>query len=151
MVNLLTTGEAPTAELVESRIRALRQIYAMNFLFDAGREGDLVKAFAGVQPADLKDLLNEDDKLLIKSASTGSLWLTLAAKSSAAWNSLKGIAPLFFDEGRQAVVERVRANTELTKIEVDKKRFELGMQKADCMIALYNKIEKTKIQRSRRR
>lgn len=144
-LNIIASSEIPTAELVESRLHAIRQIYAINFLIDAGREGDLVKAISSADSTlDLEDLLHADDKLLIKSASTGSFWLTLAAKSTAAWSSLKGIAPLFFDEGRQAVVERVRANTELTKLEVDKKRLEVGMQRANGMIDLYNKIEKIK-------
>lgn len=143
-LSIIADDETPTAELVESRIHALRQIYAINFLIDVGREDDLVKAFLIESPFDLEDLIAEDDKLLIKSASTGSFWLTLAAKSAAAWRSLTGIAPLFFEEGRQAILERVRASTELTKLDVKKKAFDIEYQKANAIVDLYNKIEKIK-------
>jgi hypothetical protein len=143
-ISIIDSEEVPTAVLVESRLHALRQIYAINFLIDAGHEDDLVKAFSAAAPLDLESLLGEEDKLLIKSASTGSFWLTLAAKSTAAWKSLTGIAPLFFEEGRQSVLERVRANTELAKLDVTKKSFDINLQRATALIDLYNKIEKMK-------
>ena len=99
---------------------------------------------SGDGPYDIESLLNDDDKLLIKSASTGSFWLTLAAKSSAAWSSLKGIAPLFFDEGRQAVIQRVKANTELVKLDVDRKQFDVTAHRVHGFIDIYNKLEKIK-------
>lgn len=136
--------ETPTAALVEQRLHALRQIYAMSFLLDAGREDAIAKAFSLRGTVDLESVLEEEDKLLVKSASTGSFWLTVAAKSAAAWNTLKGIGPLFFDEGRQAIVDRARATTELKQIEVDRTRFDTALHKANCLIDLYKKIEKVK-------
>lgn len=141
-LSIIADSEIPTAELVETRIHALRQIYAINLLVDAGREEDIEEAFRSKSPPDFEKLIDESDKLLINSASTGSFWLTLAARSTAAWKSLTAIAPLFLDEGRQAVLERVRAKTELTKLEVIQKRNDISLQKANAVIALYSKVEK---------
>ena len=143
-LKVVSSDETPTAALVEQRLHALRQIYAMSFLIDAGREDAIAKAFSLRGPVDLELILEDDDKLLVKSASSGSFWLTVAAKSSAAWNTLKNIGPLFFDEGRQAIVERARATTELQQIEVDRKRFDTNLHKANSLIDLYQKLEKVK-------
>lgn len=143
-LKIITGDESPTAALVEQRLHALRQIYAISFLVDAGRDDDIAKAFSLSGSIDLESILEEEDKLLIKSASTGSFWLTVVAKSTAAWNTLKGIGPLFFDESRQAIVERTRATTELQKIDVERKRFDTSLHKANSLIDLYKKIEKIK-------
>jgi hypothetical protein len=133
-LTLIMNDETPTAQIVESRIRALRQIYAITFLIDAGRESEIATALNSGSPVDLEDLIDTENKLFVKSASEGSFWLTVATKTAAAFKSITRIAPLFFDEGRQAVLERVRANTELTKLDVDKKRLEIHMQKANGLI-----------------
>ncbi len=126
------------------RIHALRQIYAISLLIDAGRENEIAKAFSENGSVDFESLIDDEDKLFINAASTGSFWLTVTTKSTAAFKSLTNIFPLFYDEGRQAVLERVRANTELVKLDVDKKHLDIQMQKANGLIDLYNKIEKIK-------
>jgi len=143
-LRLIANGETPTAQLVESRLHALRQLYAFSFLVDAGRENDIANALKNDRSADLDNLIDHANKLFITSASQGSFWLTVRTKTTAAFKSLTNIVPLFYDEGRQAVLERVRANTELTKLDVDKKRFDIQMQRANGLIDLYNKIEKIK-------
>lgn len=143
-LKIISGDETPTAALVEQRLHAIRQIYAMSFLIDGGREDAITKAFSLRGPVDLETILEEEDKLLVKSASTGSFWLTVAAKSVAAWNTLKNIGPVFFDEGRQAIIGRARAKTESQQIDVDRKRFDTALHKANSLIDLYRKIDKVK-------
>lgn len=143
-LSLIANDETPTAQIVESRLHALRQLYAITFLVDTGRENDIATALKDDSSTDLETLIDYSDRLFIKSASEGSFWLTVTTKTAAAFKGLMNIVPIFYDEGRQAVLERVRANTELTKLDVDKKRFEIQMQRANGLIELYNRLEKIK-------
>lgn len=143
-VNIISDWEEPTAELIETRIHAVRQIYAIDFLTNAADGPDYIGIDFDNNTSDLEVFIDEEDKLLIRSASAGSFWVTLAVKSTTALRSLTGIAPLFFDEGRQAVVSRVRASTELKQLEVTQKTFDINLQRANAMIDLSNKIEKIK-------
>ena len=92
----------------------------------------------------LENLIEPADRLFIVSASQGSFLLTVAAKTAAAFKILRNIVPLFYDEGRQAVLRRVSANTELIELDVEDKHFDVQMKKANGLIDLYNKVEKIK-------
>jgi hypothetical protein len=144
-INLITNDETPTAQLVELRLHALRQIYAINCLVNAGKEDDIANAFRTDSAFDLEDLIDTANKLFVISASPGSFWLTVTTRTMAALKNFGNIFPLFYDEGRQAVLERVRANTDLAKLDVDKKRSDIQIQRASGLIDLYIKIEKIKI------
>jgi hypothetical protein len=118
----------------------LRQIYAISFLIDAGREIDISKATTD----DLEDLIDQADRLFIVSAGQGSFWLTVTAKTAAGFKSMRNIVHLLFDEGRQEVLKRVKANTKLVELDVEKKHLDIYTQKVNTFIDLYNKIEKIK-------
>ena len=45
---------------------------------------------------------------------------------------------------RQAVIQRVKANTELVKLDVDKKQFDVTAHRVHGIIDIYNKLEKIK-------
>jgi hypothetical protein len=143
-LNLIDNNETPTAQLVESRLHALRQIYAIDFLVDAGREIEMAQYVIADSSFDLETLIDHENKLFIVSASEGSFWLTVVAKTEEAFKSLRNIVPLFYDEGRQAVLRRVSANTELIELDVESKHVDVEMKKANGLIDLYNKIEKIK-------
>ena len=139
-LSILGNKELPTAQLVESRLHSLRQIYAISFLIDAGRKIDISNATTD----DLEDLIDPADRLFIVSAGQGSFWLEVTAKTAAGIKSLKNIVPLLLDEGRQAVLERAKANTELAKLEVKKKHLEIDTQKANAVIDIYNRVDEMK-------
>jgi hypothetical protein len=143
-LRLIVNDETPTAQLVESRLHALRQIYAISFLVDAGREANIAKALDDSISYDLENLIEAADRLLIVSASQGSFWVTVTAAMGAPFKSLMNIVHLFYEEGRHAALELAKARTELAKLDVDKKRLDIRTQKVKAMIDLYNKIEKIK-------
>src|SRR5271166_2140154 len=58
-LSLIANNETPTAQLVESRLHALRQIYAISFLIDAGREYDIVKGINASPSSFLHNTLSE--------------------------------------------------------------------------------------------
>ena len=119
-MQLIPEGDAPTAVAVEQRIHSLRQLYATTFLVNAGRSEELGRALTSNPNADLESLLNEKDRLYISAASEGTFWLTVLTKTKVAFRSLTTIVPLFYVEGRQALLDRMRANTALKKIAVQK-------------------------------
>lgn len=129
---------APPAFEIERRIHALRQLYASTFLVESGRSDEIVSLLKNDPKADLEaKLLNEEDWLFLSAASEGSFWITLLTRSKGAFKSLMHIAPLFWDEGRKAMLERVRATTELRKLDVLEKEMEL----CSNLVDLVKKVE----------
>jgi hypothetical protein len=141
---LLTEEELPTAATLEKRLHSLRQLYATTFLIESGREDEIAQAIQRNSETDLEELLHDEDRLLVKAASTGSFWITILTKTKAAFSTLSLIGPLFYDEGRQALLSRVRAGTELKWLEVKTKSNAITLQSVDGVIGLIQKIEKIK-------
>ena len=140
-LQIFDAKDAPPAFEIERRIHALRQLYASTFLIESGRSDEIVSLLKGDPKADLEaKLLKDGDWLFISAASDGSFWITLLTQSKAAFKSLMHIAPLFWDEGRQALLERVRAKTELRKLDVVQKEMELTSNLVD----LVKKVEAIK-------
>jgi hypothetical protein len=117
-LRLMAEEEIPTAATLEKRLHALRQLYAVAFLIESGRTDEVAQAIEQNSETDLEALLNEEDRLSVRAASVGSFWITLVIKTKAAFSTLSLIGPLFYDEGRQALLSRVRATTELKWLEV---------------------------------
>jgi hypothetical protein len=138
----LTSGdEALTAESLERQIHSIRQLYATTFLVDSGRSAEIGAMLSKNPQADLEASLSEEDHLFISSASEGSFWLTVVTKTSGAFKSLANIVPLFYDEGRQALLQRVRATTELKQLDVRQKKMEVRYEEANRLVDLVKKIE----------
>lgn len=140
-LHLPSVDKALTAELLERQIHSVRQLYATTFLVDSGRSAEIGARLSEDPQADLEALLSEENRLFISSASEGSFWLTVVTKTSGAFKSLTNIVPLFYDEGREALLQRVRATTELRQLDVTKKKIELRYDEADKLVDLARKIE----------
>jgi hypothetical protein len=144
-LNIIADGDLPTAEAVEKRIHSLRQLYATAFLIDAGRADAVTQALEQNPDTDLEaSLLKEEDRLFITAASAGSFFITVLTKTKAAFSTLSLIVPLFYDQGRQALLSRLRATTELKWLEVKQKDNDITLQGVDRLIGMMQKIEKIK-------
>ena len=143
-LKIVANGETPTAREIEERIRSLRQLYATTFLINMGRSAEAVRMLDSNPQADLEELLGNQDRLFVVAASEGTFWLTVLTKTRTAFRNLGTIVPLFYDEGRQALLERMRANTELKKLAVKEKEMLLGFERANKFVDLVQKIEKIK-------
>lgn len=131
-LKIIQDREIPTAIVLEKRIHALRQLYATAFLINAGRTQDLVNTLEQSPSADLEtSLLRERDRLFITAASEGSFWITLLTRTKAAFKTLSLIGPMFYDEGRQALLERLRATTELKKLDVKAKQWQISFDQSN--------------------
>ena len=129
---------------VEQHIRSLRQLYAVAVLINTHRENEAGQILGRDPNADLEELLKPRDKLLLTGVSEGSIWLTLASKSRQGFKSLMAIGGLFYDEGRTALLERMRATTELKKLGVQEKKMHIAYDHANKAIDLFQKVEKIK-------
>jgi hypothetical protein len=74
---------------------------------------------------------------------SGFLW-RLPHLCARAWRSLSAVACLFYCEGRQALLERTKARTDLEKLAVKKTRMELEFQHSNNVVDLIQKVEKIK-------
>jgi hypothetical protein len=138
----ISTGYTPSAHEIEIKIRALRQLYALLFLLHAGRAGEISK---DAQYIDLEQkLLAEKEHLHLTAASIGSFWVTLANWTKEGAKSIATIVSLFWDEGRQNLLRRLKARTESDELDVEKKRSDLDFDRATKLVALYKEIEKIK-------
>jgi hypothetical protein len=142
-LQILDEEEVASAQAVEKRLHALRQLYAATFLVNAGRADEIANI---KQPEwfDLEDLLAQDERLFVSAASEGSFWLTVVTKTTTAFKSLSNILPFFYSEGRTALLERVRAKTELEKLAVEQKRTDIAFERANKYVDLAQKVAKIK-------
>jgi hypothetical protein len=142
-LQILDEEEVATAQAVEKRLHALRQLYAATFLVNAGR-ADVIANIKQPERFDLEDLLIEDERLFITAAGPGSFDLTLITKTLTSLKSLGDIASLFYSEGRQVLLERVRSTTELRKLDVVKKQDEIALNRLNATVDLAQKVAKMK-------
>jgi hypothetical protein len=142
-LKILKDGEVATAQAIEKRLHALRQLYAATFLINAGRSDEIAN-FKVPESEDLEDLLAVDERLFVSAASEGSFWLTVVTKTTAGFKSLSIIFPLFYSEGRTALLERLRAQTELKKLAAEQKRTCVVFDRANKILDLTQKIAKIK-------
>lgn len=139
-LQLLEHKDTPSAKTVEIRIHALRQLYATTFLINVGRSLDVFHALKKNPNSDLEELLDKQDRLFVTAAGEGSFWVTVLTRTKQAFKSLTYIVPLFYEEGRQALLERVRATTDLKKLDVNEKQIKI----AKDFVGLAKELEKVK-------
>jgi hypothetical protein len=142
-LQILKDGEIATAQAVEKRLHALRQLYAVTFLLNAGKANEIAN-IKQPESFDFEDMLREDERLFITAAGPGSFDLTFITKTLTALKSLGDIASLFYNEGRQALLERVRSTTELKKLDVVQKQDEIALKRLNATVDLVQKIAKIK-------
>jgi hypothetical protein len=60
------------------------------------------------------------------------------------WRSLRAFVCIFYLDGRDALLRRAKARTELEELAVEQKRLEIESQRANNVIELVQKVEKIK-------
>ena len=149
-LRIVADREAPTAALVQERIWALRQAYAIALLISTDRADSLAELLNENADADIEaTLLEADERLLIQAAGPGSFWLTVATKSRAGFRAASNVFALFSREGREAFLRSVRANAALRELEVEQKRLEIEQKRINGFIDTIAKAEKIKDSRMR--
>ncbi|ABE62448.1 hypothetical protein Nham_1629 [Nitrobacter hamburgensis X14] len=150
-LQIIEADEIASAALVESRIRALRQSYAIvNLLQNDGAEA-LQRVLADDPNVDLELMLIPEERLFITAAAAGSFWLTIVTKSAKAYKIAKYALALPYKEGREALLRRVEADTRLRELAVEEKQAELGLKRVKGLVDTFNSIEKIKDKTGRER
>jgi len=128
-----------TVRAIETRLGGLRRLHALARLDDAGRWDDIRKAL-DTGARDLDDLLDERDQLFIQSASTGSWYVTLWCKARESYQALVRIVSIVFERGRESLLRKAEAEADLKELEVDERRFRLGVAKSDYILKLLKRL-----------
>lgn len=155
-VQIVAKGENPSAALVEHRLYNLRQVYAIIFLLNAGREKQLAAVLHRRPNADLEKLLREKERLYLIAGGPGTWWFTLLTKVKGAGQKTLNILSLLYGEGREMLLRRVRAETEgkeaetaVKKIDVEKEKVKLKGMQINAAIDTFKKIDKIKNRKHR--
>ena len=144
-IELISDDEQVTAELLERRIHALRQVYAMSLVLGDDRERELYDLLLENPHADLEaNLVAPEDKLLIQEAGPGSLILTVIAKSKRTYQAVLNACALPYAEGRNALLRRVQADTALKELAVEEKTLDIRLKNAHGIVDVLKKIDSIK-------
>ena len=104
------------ASLLESRIRAVRQVYAIFLMILDGRGDELGLALHDNSKVDVEaKFLSKDEWLSIEAAGPGSFWLSVLSTAKGAPQLSANMLSLVFSEGRRHLLERVMAGTEIKR------------------------------------
>jgi hypothetical protein len=165
-IQLVAEDEEPSAALVENRLHNLRQFYAITLLLNRERGEELAAALRRNPDVDLEQLLlRDDERLYLQAAGRGTWWVTAVTKIGKAPQAALNTLSLVYGEGREMLLERVRAGTDMKKAEVDLKRAETDLKEAEAeakriandvarrkaLIGSFADIEKIKNQADRER
>lgn len=147
---IIREGEVVTAELLESRLHHLRQLYALIFLLESGREDEVANLLKEQPSADIeRSLVDEENKLIIREATPGSLIVTMVAASKKSYKAIISVCSLPFERGREAFLKSVEAKAELSQLEVRSKSLDINIKAANAIIDLEEKIGNIKNESTR--
>lgn len=149
---LISLGDMPQRvplATVERKLRGLRTLYAIFFLYHTGRLNELLHFLETNPDGDIEQsLLAEDDVLHIESISYGSWVLAVWAKTKASYKAISSVAGLAFDRGREAFLGKMEADTRLAQakarreeIAADNDEFQLKKSQLDYMLKISGKVE----------
>jgi hypothetical protein len=131
----------PTLESLERRLKGMRQLYAIIYLFQEGRTNDLSKLLGEDPNADIEHaLLKDNERLQIESFGPGSWVIALLSQIRSSYKAILKFAAIIYPQGRDAFLRRLEAETRLKEIEVEKNEFELIAQKTDYALGLAEKL-----------
>lgn len=145
-LRIVDESEEPSAALVEHRLHRLRQVYAIIYLLNAGREGELAAALRENPSVDIEQqLLKDEERLYLQAAGPGSWWVTVITtlKGATSRTTLNTLS-LLYGEGRTMLLERVRAGTDSLKQDVRAKAIANDKAHALAAIEIAHKLEKIK-------
>lgn len=149
---LISLGDMPQRvplATVEKKLRGLRTLYAIFFLYHSDRLGELLHFLEESPDGDIEQsLLSEEDALHIESISYGSWVLAVWAKTKASYKAVSSVAGLAFDRGREAFLAKMEADTRLAhakarreEIAASKDEFQLKKSQLDYMLKISGQVQ----------
>ena len=149
---LISLGDMPQRvplAIVERKLRGLRTLYAIFFLYHTDKLDELFRFLEANPDGDIEhELLSEDDALYIESISYGSWVLAVWAKTRESYKAISSVAGLAFDRGREAFLQKMEADTRLVQakarkeeISADTDEFQLKKSQLDYMLKILSKVQ----------
>ena len=131
-------------------MHSLRQVYAIMVLLMTERGEELAAALRADPNVDLEQvLLRDDERLFLQAAGPGTWWVTALTKIGKAPQKALNTLSLVYGEGRDMLLERVRAATDLKKEEVEAKENRERCSTEKALIESLAGLEKIKNQEDR--
>jgi hypothetical protein len=130
---------------LEKRLRNLRQVYALAFLLNQGRQKELADAIRGNPEADIEhQLLAKDEWLHIQAAGPGSFLATVLSKVRGAGQKSLYAVGVLFSEGRDLLIDNLRTGNAIKKEELRKNQIANDKAAADAAFDIYKKLNSIK-------
>lgn len=154
---LISLGDMPQRvplATVERKLRGLRTLYAIFFLYHMNRLDELFRFLDGNLEGDIEQsLLSEDEALNIESISYGSWVLAVWAKTQASYKAVSSVAGLTFSRGREAFLQKMEADARFAhatakqkEIAAAKDEFELKKSQYDYMSKILTQANSPELQ-----
>jgi hypothetical protein len=143
-INILKADtHSHSALSVETKIRALRQLYATLYLIETGR-AKLIPAEAELDPSfDLETrLLEERERLGFASIGIGSLFTVLQSLTEGGRKAIITLVALFLPETRQELLRQLRSESDSAELNVQRQEFDLTAHKIKTLLDLQRKTDK---------
>jgi chorismate mutase len=128
ILTLPSETDRPSAGDLENRLHGLRQLYAIVYLLasDDPRLAQLEKLVKENIGFDIEsNLLEPSERLYIESFAPGSWITTIWAKTKEAKAALTLLSGLVYQEGRDNMLRRIKAETRIKEVEAESKEFDL--------------------------
>ncbi len=149
---LISLGDMPQRvplATVERKLRGLRTLYAIFFLYHSDRLGELLHFVEANPDGDIEqNLLSEEDALHVESISYGSWVLAVWAKTKTSYKAISSAAGLAFDRGRDAFLAKMEADARFAhakarreEIAGNKDEFQLKKSQLDYMLKISGQVE----------
>lgn len=147
LISLGDMSQRVPLAIVERKLRGLRTLYAIFFLYHTSRLDELFGFLETNPNGDIEEaLISPDDALHVESISYGSWILALWAKTRSSYKAISSIAGLAFDRGREAFLQKKEADARLANAKArreetlaDKEEFELKRSQLDYMFEVSEK------------
>jgi hypothetical protein len=126
-VQVISNDEQALGSIIESRLFALRQLYAMAYLLENSREDELGEYLYYKPNSDLEEMLEIEERLKYVAAAPGSLWLTITTIGKFVPATMGALATLSLLFSRPARIELVQMGFEqlrAAKEDIANKRME---------------------------
>jgi len=122
-------------------------VYAILFLLENDREGEIGEVLYNEPNADLEELIPLPERLKFEAAAPGSWWLTITTIgkfASAATGALAIVYLLLSRDGRAKVKRKLEADLEASRVEAEWKIEDIENKRIDAIIKSIAKAEKIK-------
>ena len=141
ILQLVDEQHRQPARILEQRIRALRNLYALVHLNETGRLHSIQELLLTKTQPDFEEVLTPDEWLYVECLAPGSWYITVWSKLRSSYKSILQTVMLVYGRGREALLKKLEAEARLKELDVEKKEFELFTSKVDYGLNLIDRLD----------